>query len=435
MDLSIQNSWWNLGGLWQDLDLKKAKNTKIDYNPKPILAKELSGDALFTLRGPRRSGKTVSLKLLIAELIDDHDVDPSSIVWMTLDTTRNANIMENQICELTAKYSPKYLFLDEVTSVPHWQKVIKKLRDTGTLANCNIVLTGSSAFDLKQGSERMAGRKGGAIQSDRVLLPMSYSEFRKSTSGSVEEYLQVGGFPFRVAQFQDDLKNHQKFDVLFGSEVFDDVFFYEVTRRKLDRNIALEVIFRLSQIKSSAISFEAFSKPLNMTKDTAKKYIGILGDAFLLSTFFSYDTGKNRVALKKDKKLHWVDPSLAYLGYSTKQAEVPEASTIVESVVGTELLRRHEYRLFEGVSSPRNVFTWKSSAGNEIDFLVIDRSQKLIMPIEVKYQNQIQTSDFMSMEKAFHKGILVTKSYGQTRPLSKAVSLEDFLLLNENQSS
>jgi len=41
----------------------------------------------------------------------------------------------------------------------------------------------------------------------------------------------------------------------------------------------------------------------------------------------------------------------------------------------------------------------------------------------------------MSMEKAFHKGILVTKSYVQTRPLSKAVSLEDFLLLNENQSS
>lgn len=431
MDLSIQNSWWNSGGLWQDSDLEKAKKSQIKYNPKPIQISELTGDALFTLRGPRRAGKTVSLKLLIAALIEEQNVDPRSIVWMTLDTTRTANIMEAQINELQEKYTPKYLFLDEVTSVPHWQKVIKKLRDIGTLANCNIVLTGSSAYDLKQGSERMAGRKGSAKQSDRVLLPMSYTEFQQSISGTsstIEDYLQVGGFPFRVAQFKVDQQKRKSFDVSFGAEILDDIFFYEVTRRKLDRNIALEILFRLSQIKTSAISFEAFSKPLNITKDTAKKYIGVLGDAFLLSTFFSYDTGKNRVALKKDKKLHWVDPALAYLGYSTKQAELPETSTIVESVVGTELLRRHEFRLFEGLSSPRNVFTWRSNAGNEIDFLVIDRSQKLILPVEVKYQNQIQNADFMSMEKAFGKGILVSKSYEQTRQLSKAQGLEKFLL-------
>lgn len=373
----------------------------------------------------------MSLKLLIVQLIEELGVDPRLILWMSMDTTPNLRVMEEQIVEALQRYRPQYLFLDEVTSVPNWQKAVKKLRDSAILANCNVLLTGSSAHDLKQGSERLAGRKGSAVQSDRVLLPMSYAEFRRALgdqSFSVEDYLRVGGFPFRVAKFKETLQSKTSFDSLYGSEIFDDIFFYEIIRRKLDRNLALETLLRLSQIKSTSVSFEAFAKPLNMSKDTAKRYLSVLGDSFLLTTFFCYDTGKNRVALKKDKKLMWIDPALAYLAYGMKQAEAPDQPTAVESVVGTELLRRYEHRLFEGLSAPRNVFTWRSNAGNEIDYLVVDRSQKLILPVEVKYQAQIQNSDFMSMERAFRSGLLITKSHCQDRPLSKALSLESFLL-------
>ncbi len=84
--------------------------------------------------------------------------------------------------------------------------------------------------------------------------------------------------------------------------MFDDVFFYEINRRRLDRNIAIEIAGRLSQIKSHAISTDAFAKPLSVSRETAKRYLDALGDAYLLTTIFSFDTSRARVAPKKDRK-------------------------------------------------------------------------------------------------------------------------------------
>jgi len=123
----------------------------------------------------------------------------------------------------------------------------------------------------------------------------------------------IGGFPFRVEKSIHCLSNNTERDPFAAFQVFDDVVFYEFLRRRLDRNIALDVIGRLSAVQTSAISYEAFVKPLTISKDTARKYLNALGDAFLLATISSYDTSRNRVAPKKDRKFLWIDPALGYL--------------------------------------------------------------------------------------------------------------------------
>lgn len=429
MNVSNQNPWWNGGGLWEDKDLNRVKNSRLHYRPKTILLKDLIPDAVLTLRGPRRSGKTVTLKLLLAELIEKRGIDPRSILWISLETTRTLEKMEAILSEWIERLSPKFLFIDEVTSITDWQKVVKKLVDIGILAGVCTVLTGSSAHDLKKGSERMAGRKGNIDNPDRILLPMSYSEFLHQIPfpdrQNVATYLEIGGFPFRIEDFiqsNGKLQPHEKLSVL------DDVYFYEINRRKLDRNIALDILGRLAEVKNHSLSYESFVKPLSIAKDTAKKYLNALGDAFLLATFYSFDTGRNRVSLKKDKKFVWVDSSLSFLAKSMEQGEASDEACRAEWVLGIELLRRYEIRLWEGISAPRNVFTWKSSGGNEIDYLVVNRATKTKVPFEMKYQDSITDWDFQIMEQAFHKGILVTKRISRNRKESQALSMESFLL-------
>ncbi|HLG20883.1 MAG TPA: ATP-binding protein [Bdellovibrionota bacterium] len=440
MSVTIENAWWFYGGLWQDPDLKKVKSSWLQYVPRPIDPGECTSQGVITLRGPRRAGKTVALKLLVAELVTKRGWRGRDIVWTSFDTFRTLSQVEEHLVDLQARHQPKLIVVDEATSVVGWQRVIKKLRDDGTLAAATIILTGSSAFDLKSGVERMAGRRGNVLFPDRTLLPMSFSDFQVQLAANdlgpallkqAQLFLDVGGFPFRVDEYIKSVKAESPWDSLNGFQVFDDVVFYEIGRRKLDRTIALEVFSRLSQVEANAVSMEGFSKPMTVSRDTAKKYIDALGDAFLLATISSFDTSRNRVAPKKDRKLFWVDPALGFLAAWLGQGDAASEAAKAEWAVGAELLRRYEKRIWEGLSAPRNVFTWKSSGGNEIDYLVLNRTEKIVLPVEVKYRQSISDWDFQVMERAFKKGLLVTKDFSKKRPLARALPLHEFLAMSD----
>lgn len=370
--------------------------------------------------------------LVIIEQIEliESGVKPRTILWTALDTFRALEQVETHLASAVEKHGCEYLFIDEVTTVPGWQLVIKKLRDSGVLAGKTVILTGSSAHDLKSGAERMAGRRGEAQTPDRVLLPMPFAEFRRqlernalASSATPELYFKSGGFPFRV---EAAIKRGANFGVLDDFQVFDDVLFYEFARRRLDRSVAIEVIRRLSTVQEGAVSYESFAKLLSVAKDTARKYLDALGDAFLLATISSFDTARGRVAPKKDRKFLWIDPALAFSGLWLRAGEEPKEAYLAEIAVCSELLRRFEARLFEGLSAPRNVYTWKSSGGNEIDFLVIDTLRKIRYPIEVKWQSNVSDWDFQVMERAFGTGTIVTPGFEKKRPKAIATSFERF---------
>jgi predicted AAA+ superfamily ATPase len=79
MDLTDENPWWNEGGLWQDSDLMRVKASPLRYHPTPFSPLDCAQPNVFTLRGPRRAGKTVALKLLVAELTQHQGWKPSTI--------------------------------------------------------------------------------------------------------------------------------------------------------------------------------------------------------------------------------------------------------------------------------------------------------------------------------------------------------------------
>ena len=85
--------------------------------------------------------------------------------------------LERIIVGLVKEFKPRMLCIDEVSGVRGWQNVIKKMVDTGILSSSVVILTGSSAYDIKTSSERMAGRRGAVANRDRILLPMDLTDF------------------------------------------------------------------------------------------------------------------------------------------------------------------------------------------------------------------------------------------------------------------
>ncbi|MGK5089793.1 hypothetical protein WDW86_19760, partial [Bdellovibrionota bacterium FG-2] len=58
----------------------------------------------------------------------------------------------------------------------------------------------------------------------------------------------------------------------------------------------------------------------------------------------------------------------------------------------------------------------------------VDKSRKLLFPVEVKSQQSISDWDFQVLERAFGKGWLITPDTNRVRPKSEALSLENFFL-------
>jgi predicted AAA+ superfamily ATPase len=202
----------------------------------------------------------------------------------------------------------------------------------------------------------------------------------------------------------------------------------EFERWAMSRAIAMDILGRLSQLACQAVSWEAFAKPLaSASRDTLKSYVRFMGESFLLATVQAFDASRGRAAPKKDRKLVWMDPALAHLAAWCKAGEIPEQASLAEHVAGAHLLRNWEPFLGEGVAWNRSVFTWRSAKGNEIDYLIVPEPKSKPFPVEVKYQSTITDWDFQSMERAFGKGILVTKDTAKSRPKSQALPLAQFL--------
>ena len=68
----------------------------------------------------------------------------------------------------------KYLIIDEVTYIRHWDKAVKFLADAGQLEDITLMLTGSDMLILSEARMRFPGRRGVADKVDFHLYPLSF---------------------------------------------------------------------------------------------------------------------------------------------------------------------------------------------------------------------------------------------------------------------
>lgn len=435
--LALQNPWWERSK-WatDDPQLKQLERSPFIWRPALLTELDLDSPNVYTVRGPRQVGKTTLLKLLIRERLDA-GFDVHRVLYYSLDLERTPD----EIVEVvrTAKAmgtskGPWCILLDEVSSIGEWQRGIKYLRDQTEASNDCLILTGSSSADMRKGAERLPGRRGPGARLDKVMLPMSFSEFCsvvgiadspraglplddflppkglgpwlarvETLDEALGSYATTGGFPRAVRDFVSErMVRSETFETLWA------IMAGDADRAGRDRISALRLLERVVRSLGSPMSWLSMAEDAGFASSrTAEDYAGFLADTYVVLIIYALQLGRGP-APRKQKKLYPVDPLFAHLPHALDpSAPRPDIDRLIEAIVAMSLYREVEREPVESFRLPQRLFYWRSTSGREVDFLAsLGRKQ---VPVEVKYRERVRGKDKEAIARSFGSGIILSR--------------------------
>ncbi len=460
--LKSLNPWWDHPDfIAEDYHVKIYNEQKLKWHPKILTEFNLNKDNIYTLRGPRQIGKTTSIKLLIKNLLEQ-GVKSGNIFYYTcnnIDNYKEFLDLLNVYLDFIEDSGTKdrvYLFIDEVTFVTEWERAIKHLADLGKLKNKSLILTGSNAYDLKYGTERLPGRRGQDNDLDKILYPMSFYDFvelknldllskfknknwkqaktayqlhQKLLQKLFDQYLLSGGIISNINDIEEKNEIGLNKYIEYLNWTLGDLI--KLGKKEiLTRNILLEII----KTMTSSLGWDTIAKKVGTSHVTVGEYVEILELIFVLKTVYQVDLNNGLLELKKNKKIYFTDPFIfwSFYGWIMSFGNYFEESKkmilnhdfksqLIESVVFGHLLKHEKSYEFGN-----KIFFMKGT--KEIDFL-FRQEKKKFLAIEVKYQNQVKNRDFDAIKHhGFKNGILISKDTIDIESDFKILPVELFFL-------
>ncbi len=393
--LAATNRWWNDPTGWtrDDPDLRNASKAPFNYTAGVL--SDLTPGGLYLLRGPRRVGKSVEVKLTIANLISS-GVHPRQIVHMSMEGWHARHLTRFiTIAQQLTREGPRYWFLDEITGIEGgWPQRLKWLRDNHLRFQTDtVVLTGSSSADLREAIGVLAGRRGAAKAPDRVLLPMGFREFATLVApgrlpeeigplpvadladhlreagfelapwlsilvNAWETYLWVGGFPLAISGY---LRGRQVDPALWTGlwEVISGDAFRRARQSDLQTRTMLE---RLARNLGYPTNVSRMAREVDVAQTTVQQRLDNLREAFVVWPCYRERGLKPRLAAQK--KFYFTDPVYRLL---TNQSV--DLSVLSEQQLGMALLRNIESENPGSYVHFDHVLHHRTQAGREIDFV------------------------------------------------------------------
>ena len=303
--------------------------------------------------GIRRCGKTYLVFDLFVRHLIESGVPEDHIIALALDD--RANVRYRDVDALYDYLMERigndrgvyYVLLDEI----QYAITVRELRSkdeppalygvlNGLLhrRNVDVYVTGSNSKLLS--TDVMTEFRG---RGDEVRIhPLTFAEFMQAFDGDRQagwaEYVMYGGLPLTLSMHTPE----QKASYLTG--LFEEVYLSDVIERNhLTKSQELESL--LDVLASSIGSLTNPSKieatfrselHSRLDADTIKRYIGHLGEAFLVSEATRYDV-KGRKYIGTPKKYYFEDMGLRNARLGFRQVE---ESHIMENVIYNELRAR-----------------------------------------------------------------------------------------------
>lgn len=348
------------------------------YNYINEIKKFMNKPIVKVITGMRRSGKSIILKLLSQELIEN-GVEKKNIIEINFESLMFSELTEfkklyTYIMEKAQELQGKiYIFLDEIQEVEHWEKAINSLMVD---LDCDIYITGSNANLL---SSELATYIAGRYVEIKVY-PLSfkeYIEFAKVENPSqtlsneeyFEQYLKFGGLP-AIHNFDYDKDTIYQ----YLEDIYNSVLLKDVIARNGIRDIELLeriVLYVLDNIRNtfSAKNISNFlkSQGRKLSRETVYNYLKALESAYIISRVQRYDI-KGKSILETQEKFYLTDLGLRHtkLGYRAN-----DIAGYLENIIYLELLRR-KYTVNIGKLGAKG-----------IDFIGTLRDEKLYIQVTI----------------------------------------------------
>ncbi len=388
------NPWW--GGANGD-PVTLGLRPRAYLEPVQALLRESGLRRAVVLLGPRRVGKTVLIRHLIANLLKVQ-IPGVRIAYVEMDhpllhgRSLEALLRLIEAATPSAAGAERYLFFDEIQSHKDWEKYLKALVDHRP--DLRILVSGSAAAALKrQSTESGAGRF-----TDFLLPPLTFSEYlslrpeepaiREEEPGlyalsdihalnaQFVDYVSFGGYPELAlsAAVRGDPMRFVK------SDIVDKVLLRDLPQLYGIQDIQeLNSLFTLLAFNTAEeVSFEQLSKRSGVGKPTIQRYIEYLEAAFLLKRVFRVNQDGKRYQRERQFKVYLTNPAM-YTGlFGARDADDPAFGHLVETALFAQ-------RFHEGARL--NYARWGAD-DSEVDLVESSPALKPVAALEIKWSDR-----------------------------------------------
>jgi uncharacterized protein len=223
-------------------------------------------------------------------------------------------------------------------------------------------------------------------------------------------YVDVGGFPAAVNDYME--RGEVRPETV---EMLWDIIAGDVQGLGRSDVATLKLLERVGRSLGAPLAWESLAEDMDATQPTARSYVEVLSESFMLLTVLSWDTSGKGLSARKQRKVYFIDPLLARVGPQLiPGSRLPGRDAIKENLVGIGLYRAATDRLVQFDPVMGSLGFWRSGRGTEIDFVVAEdvtgvRGNRV--PIEVKGDSSRGISNARrSISPVFGRGIIVTNS-------------------------
>ena len=290
--------------------------------------------------GIRRCGKS-TLFDLYCEYLQNDGVQKDQIIRINLEDPDYHDVQDylqlyNLVKDRLIPDKMNYIFIDEVQTVPDFQKAVDGLF---IKANCDVYITGSNAYML---SGELATLLSGRYVEIK-MLPLSFKEYISASEDETDlqmkyqRYIQNGSFPY-ILQLSRRRDINAYLEGIYTSIVLKDI----VARHRISDAGMLDSVIRFmfdnigNLCSATNIANTMTSYGRKISAPTVENYLSALVESFILYKAGRYDV-KGKQHLATGSKYYLSDIGLRYYLLGSKQVD---AGHILENVVYLELLRR-----------------------------------------------------------------------------------------------
>jgi len=378
-----QNEHWSTG---------KANPSYIKEYKRIMYKKLLNGLAnnrIIILKGLRRTGKSTLMFQLIKHLLENN-ISNKHIFYFSFDQTK-AELKEllefyaDQVLQEDIKKNRIFLFLDEIQKLEDWQNKVKAYYDT--YPNIKFILTGSANIALAKAKESLAGRI--TFCNIGTLSFKEYLEFNKLPTEKIaknkikpllNKYMKQGLFFETMGMDDKELNDYLEHTIIDRILYVDLPVEYEIG----DRELLKRIYSILLDNPGMLVDYQSLSRKLGRDRRTIEKYISYLEYSMLLKRVYNYSTNR----LTSEKKLKKAYPTII-------KPILNQEGKIAENIVLINSNARFFYR---------------DAQKREVDFILTEP----VVPIEVKYRNDVQKKELRGLLIFMKKynlksGIVITK--------------------------
>lgn len=300
----------------------------------------------------------VKVLYLLNEGIDKEQIISINLEDLKYNFIKNYMDLYNYINDKLNKDKKNYIFIDEIQTIPNFQKVADSLYIN---KNVDLYITGSNASLL---SSELATLLSGRYVEIK-MLPLSFKEYKEAINiNDLEEvykrYISLSSFPYAMQLEEDEISKY--LSSLHNDVIIKDVMIRkgisDETMLKSVASFALDNIGNLVSTNSIANAMTSDGRTINVR--TVEKYLEGFTESFFLYKASRYDI-KGKQYLKTGKKYYVSDLGLRYFMLGRK---LGDRGHILENIVYLELLRRG-YDVYIG-----------KVEDYEVDFVAIDGKGK-----------------------------------------------------------